>query len=233
MKENKSKKTTRMWTVEEIEKLKAKYPTSDLDELSQELNRSIRSLVCKAETIKVKRLRNNNVVEGRKFCSMCQKWHSVDKFYRNKAKLDGYEYYCKKYYDRKGKKAKAEKPKYTFTKASSTYKRVDREFIRHDKRQLYIIDGVGHQECTGCYEILPLTEFRDLANGSNGKASKCIACHSVEYNGGNMKEQLEYREERLRLVAAYEGELDKEALAKLRRLAQKNVKARRKAEKNS
>ena len=223
------RKASREWGVEEIEKLKAKYPTVDLDELSKELNRSVRSLVCKANDIQVKRQRNNTVVKGEKFCSMCQKWHPVSEFYRNKCKLDGYEYYCKKYYKLKEKKAKAEKPKYSFTKASSIYKKVDRERIVHEKRKLYIIDNIEHQECTECYEILPLTEFRDLASGSNGKASKCIVCHSVGYNGGDREEQLEYREERYRLQDNHVGELTDDDIKRIRREAQKNVKARKKA----
>lgn len=188
------------WSVEEIEKLKAKYPTANLDELSKELNRSVRALVCKAATINVVRIRHNTVVEGKKFCSMCQVWHPVSEFYRNKCKLDGYEYYCKKYYKTKKKKDSivVHKDKFKFT-YKTEYKGVDRERIVHEKRNVLVFDGVEGKECNKCGEWIPLIEYSDKLGGAGGKTSRCKACHNIEYLHKNEVIEYALRDERMRL----------------------------------
>lgn len=220
----------RRWTSDEVAKLKAKYPTANLDELSKELDRSIRSIVCKADTLDVVRIRNNNVVDGKKFCSMCKVWHPVNEFYRNRSKLDGYEYYCKKYYDIKEKKRNVvHKDKYKFSQ-TSTYEGINRERVVHEKRVIIEIDGVEHKECTECMQWLPLHEFRKKASGAGGKADKCIVCDTTLYHllGRDFNEvkayELEQREERCKLKASSSTLSDEEIIKK----ARSNVRAKRK-----
>lgn len=191
----------REWTREDLAKLKAKYPTANLDELSKELDRSVRSLICKANVIGVVRIRHNTVVEGRKFCSMCQVWHPVSEFYRNKCKLDGYEYYCKKYYKTKKKKDSIviHKDKYKFSQSTSDYKGVDRERIVHEKRVILEFNGIEHKECTICEEWLPLDEFSGQSAGVGGKTSICKACWNIDYRHKHKDVEFALREERMRL----------------------------------
>ena len=192
----------REWTKEDLAKLKAKYPTTDLDELSKELDRTVRALVAKASVIGVVRQRNNKIVNGEKFCSMCQKWHPISEFYRNKAKMDGYEYYCKKYYKTKKKReiddVVVHKDKFKFTH-STEYTGVNRERIVHEKRNVLEFEGIKHKQCTRCEQWIPLIEFAELKGGVGGRTSRCKACHNIDYWHKN--EEIEYalRDERMRL----------------------------------
>jgi len=191
----------REWTNEELAKLEAKYPTTDLEELSKELDRTVRALIAKANVIGVVRQRNNKIVNGKKFCSMCQKWHPISEFYRNKAKLDGYEYYCKKYYKRKNKKIDdvvVHKDKYKFTCATE-YIGVNRERIVHEKREILIFDGIEGKICNCCKEWIPLIEFSEQEGGAGGRTSRCKACHNIEYRHQNKDIEYALRAERMRL----------------------------------
>ena len=188
------------WSAEEIAKLKAKYPTANLEELSKELDRSVRALVNRANIIGVVRQRNNKIVNGKKLCSMCQVWHPISEFYRNKCKLDGYEYYCKKYYKTKKKKDSivVHKDNYKFT-YKTEYKGVDRERIVHEKRNVLVFDGVEGKECNKCGEWIPLIEYSDKLGGAGGKTSRCKACHNIEYLHKNEVIEYALRDERMRL----------------------------------
>ena len=189
----------RKWTQEDLEELKQKYPTCDLEELSKEINRGVRSIVSKASQLGIKKRYNNSVVNGNKFCSYCKRWHPIDEFYRNKHKCEGYEYYCKRYYkDKENSKSVVQKDKYKFHCATE-YIGVDRERIVHDRRTVLEFEGIKHKQCNKCEEWIPLIEFAELKGGVGGRTSRCKACHNIEYWHKN--EEIEYalRNERMRL----------------------------------
>ena len=156
---------TGKWDLDEIEKLKAKYPDADLLALSEELNRSVRAIRDKAINLKIKRTFNNSVIGGQKFCSMCKKFHPIEEFYRNKRQPDGYEYYCKEYYRTKG----------AMTKERSKYEWV---FVEEDYSYLVTNDNeVKGKVCTKCNEWKPLTEYyANKVNKRDGLHSKCKQC---------------------------------------------------------
>lgn len=174
----------RKWNENEVATLRDKFATEDLDVLMTELDRSIRSIMCKANSLGLARRANNAVVDGKKLCTFCREWHDVSEFYRNRCKYDGYEYYCKKYYLQKDKKADAgelHKAKWTFKRSNSGYVGIDRERVKSKKVELSTIDGIEGKMCTECEIWKPLDSFPKLAKGVGGRGSKCKACVKALY----------------------------------------------------
>ena len=153
------------WTFAELEELEKRYPNADLLALSEDLGRSVKAIFTKASEQKIKRLANNSVVGGQKFCSMCKKFHPIEEFYRNKRQPDGYEYYCKEYYRTKG----------AMTKERSKYQWV---FVEEDYSYLTTNDNkVKGKICTKCNEWKPLTEYyANKVNKKDGLHTKCKEC---------------------------------------------------------
>lgn len=166
------------WTATELERLKQEYPEADLLMLSDELNRSVRAMTCKANELGIKRIPNNKVVSRKKFCSMCKQYHPISEFYRNESQCDGYEYYCKKYYKIKGKE-RAEKSKYDWTFTPSDLRLLEgdnRVAKKKAKAMVTLVDEKAGKVCSKCGEWKVLEDYYKQSSGAGGRHSKCKKC---------------------------------------------------------
>ena len=185
MKEIKTRaKTSRKkWTEEDIETLKAKYPRIDTEALAKELDCTVRAIVNKANSLHIKRIRNNTVIDGKKFCTYCKEYHPVDNFYHHRNKHDGYEYYCKLYYERRKKKEDnvvVHQDKKTESKAG--YEPIGEHKDRHGKVEVTYINGKAGKECTVCEQWKVLDDYAHHKTGAGGRNSMCKACYKARYN---------------------------------------------------
>ena len=169
------------WTGEDIAKLKAKYPTADLDALSLEMDRSARAIACKASKLGLERVPENAIIEGQKFCSFCKKWHPIGEFYQNRHKLNGFEYYCKRYYiTRKVKREVSivDKSIFEFSKdIQREYVAVSESGKKKENQTIIMINNIEGKLCTKCWKWHPLTYFKVSYGDLGDRADSCKDCN--------------------------------------------------------
>lgn len=178
------------WTDEKVEILKDAYEYEDLELLSNKLGVTVKAVIRKAQKLKLHRAKNNQIINGYKFCSLCQCEHPIDSFYKNKAKFDNLEYYCKKYYELK--KLKKEKQidnlpstlfnqKRALTTDSPTF--LAREAIKHrPKNPIIVKNDIEGKICNWCKKWKSLDEYGTDKNGIAGKKATCKMCYKERYS---------------------------------------------------
>lgn len=182
------------WTDAKIEILKDSYAYSDLNELANQLKVTKKAVIRKAQKLQLYRAKNNQIIDGYKFCSFCQVEHPVHHFYRNKSKLDGLEYYCKKYYTLKKEKQNhsqttpllnQKRALETEIGASATENKnlLNLEYIKNrPKNQTLIVDGVEGKVCNLCKTFKALTYYSKDKNGIAGRKAICKSCYKERYS---------------------------------------------------
>lgn len=172
-----------VWNEDKILLLKDEYAYGDLDLLAKKLGVTKKAVIRKAQKLQLYRAKNNQIIDGYKFCSLCQIEHPVDQFYRNKAKYDGLEYHCKKYY-------KLKKEKQNHSQATSLLNN-KRAFVtetgvsatertghssKRPRSPIIVKNEVLGKICNKCKEWKPLNMYWNSKNGIAGKRAVCISC---------------------------------------------------------
>lgn len=181
------------WDDEKVAILRDSYAYSDLNKLADQLGTTKKAVIRKAQKLQLYRAKNNQIIDGYKFCSFCQVEHLVDNFYRNRAKFDGLEYYCKKYYEFK-KESKTTPPLsdirvnatengvFTTDKRASATENLMLDPIKHrPKNPTVFVDGVEGKVCNRCKKFKPLIDYAKDKNGIAGKKATCKSCYKERY----------------------------------------------------
>ena len=182
------------WNSEKVAILKDNYAFADLDKLANQLGTTTKAVIRKAQKLKLYRAKNNQIVNDYKFCSLCQKEHHISEFYKNRAKYDGYEYHCKKYYltknntsplsASKGASTTETRAKTTELRASTTELRASTtDYVETRPRNPVVtINGVVGKICNSCKEFKPLDAYSKDANGYAQKKATCKLCYKIRYS---------------------------------------------------
>lgn len=182
------------WDDEKLAILKDSYAYSSLDELAIRLGTTKKAVIRKAQKLHLYRAKNNQVRDGYKFCSLCQVEHPVDHFYKNKAKYDNLEYYCKKYYALKKEKQNHshttpllnQKRAFTTEKGASTTENQNLLNLEHIKNRprnpVLNVDGVDGKVCNLCKTFKALIDYSKDANGIAGRKATCKTCYKERYS---------------------------------------------------
>ena len=168
------------WNSEKVAILKDNYAFADLDKLANQLGTTTKAVIRKAQKLKLYRAKNNQIVNDYKFCSLCQKEHHISEFYKNRAKYDGYEYHCKKYYLTKNNTSPLSSSKGANTtdiRASTT------DYVETRPRNPVVtINGVVGKICNSCKEFKPLDAYSKDKNGYAQKKATCKSCYKIRYS---------------------------------------------------
>lgn len=173
------------WDEQKIQVLKDEYPYCNLDKLAKKLNTTVKSVRRKAESIKLKRATNNQIVNEYKYCTFCEKEHHISQFYRNKSASYGYEYYCILYY--KNKKESIENISLNSTASYNTPSK-DMSYTKKDAiknrpiNPIVIRNGVKGKICNMCKSFKPLDDYWADKNGIGGKKATCSSCYKDRYS---------------------------------------------------
>lgn len=175
------------WTTEKIELLKDGFAYSDLNELAKKIGTTRGAIIKKAQMLQLRRAKNNQIVDGYKFCSLCKIEHPIEHFYRNKAKFHGLEYYCKKYYETKDTTlAPSKSMNLTEKGIDMTEKTINQtekgmnctDYIHARPRNPVIIkDGIEGKVCNGCHTWKPLEDYGGDSKGIAKKRARCRTCY--------------------------------------------------------
>lgn len=193
----KGKKKRKSWTSEDIAKLKAEYPTCNVDELAKEMGRTIRAIECQASKLKLEKVLDSAIINGQKFCSFCKKWHPIGEFYQNRHKINGYEYYCKRYYiTRKARREVSivDKSIFEFSQdIQREYVSVSKDRKKKENQRIIMINNIEGKLCTKCWSWHPLTDFEMSFGDLGDRTSKCKSCTESK-RGRTKKEDSRVRE---------------------------------------
>lgn len=177
-----------IWSEDKILILEDEYAYADLGNLALKLGTTIKGVKRKAEKLKLKRATNNQVIDGYKYCSLCKTEHHISHFYRNKAKSNGYEYYCKKYYETKSENTKDihQLPHLNKGGYATDYKRgYATDYKGHSSKRprnpIVIKNNVEGKICNKCKVWKPLSQYWDDKNGIAQKKARCIECYKNTY----------------------------------------------------
>lgn len=181
------------WDDEKVAILRDSYAYSNLNELADRLGTTKKAVIRKAQKLQLYRAKNNQIVDGYKFCSLCHVEHSVDHFYRNRAKYDGLEYYCKKYYELKNK-SKATPPlsevrvnatengAFTTDKRANVTEMQPIDPIKNRPRNpTLVLNGVEGKVCNMCKTFKPLIDYSKDKGGIAGRKATCKSCYKERY----------------------------------------------------
>ena len=147
------------WTNDKLEILKDEYGYVDNKELATKLDCSITALVKKASRMNIKKVTNNSITDGQKYCTYCKSYHNINQFYRDKHANEGYQYYCKLYY-------KSHNP------------REPKDYsLDWKKNPIIIIDGKECIKCKICGDTLELDFFYKNKKMINGRVNVCKKCY--------------------------------------------------------
>lgn len=172
------------WTDEKVAILTDEYAYVNLEQLAIKLSTTVKGVRRKADKLKLKRATNNQIVDGYKYCSFCQKEHPINDFYKNKSASYGLEYYCKKYYEQKI----PNKIKQTTT--PKTGESIQKRGESTDKGQkvshrplnpIVIKNGLEGKICNLCKQWKPLSEYGNDSKGIGGKRARCKKCYKDMY----------------------------------------------------
>lgn len=172
-----------VWNEEKVLLLKDEYPYVDLNLLAKKLGVTKKAVIRKAQKLQLHRAKNNQIIDGYKFCSFCKAEHPIDYFYRNKAKFDNLEYHCKKYYELKKEKQNhsCTTPPLNNIRAFTTEKRAfaterGGHSSKRPRSPIVVKNGVPGKICNKCKEWKPLNLYWNSKNGIAGKRAVCISC---------------------------------------------------------
>lgn len=175
------------WDDEKVAILRDGYAYSDLNELASKLGTTKKAIIRKAQKLQLYRAKNNQIIDGYKLCSFCQAEHPVDHFYRNRAKYNNLEYYCKKYYELKKEKQSHSYATHLLNnkRASTTENKnlLNLEYIKHRPRNPTIFRaGIEGKVCNMCKTFKPLAEYFRDKNGIAGRKASCKSCYKERYS---------------------------------------------------
>ncbi len=178
------------WDSTKLAILEDGFMYRDLNELALELGCTVKAVMRKAEKLKLHRATNNQVIDGYKFCSFCQKEEPISVFYRNKSASHGFEYYCKKYYEQKS----FNKIKSTPTPiAEECYQKrgnptdTGQKITHRPTNPIVIRNGIEGKICNGCKTWKPLDEYGRDSKGIASRRARCRDC----YRKSNKKQSRE------------------------------------------
>ena len=156
------------------------YATTDSIVLASRLGLTIGNLRTKARRLGVKKIRVNEIINGKKKCPHCNLMKSVEAFRRDKYQPNCYDYYCKscrailKKIDDKVK-CKKHGIEYHGSLAFNKGKNIN-PVIFHDNKPFMV--------CKSCEVELPLEEFNiDRNNTTSGHRNTCRTCEALKRRG--------------------------------------------------
>ena len=180
------------WTDDKLNILKDEYGYVDNKELATKLGCTTSALVKKASRINIKKVTNNSISDGQKYCTYCKAYHPIEQFYRDKYANEGYQYYCKLYY-------KSHNPRETTAplniKSHNPREGIEtkghnpREFSLDWKRNpIIMVNGKRCIKCKVCGDTKELENFYKNKNMINGRVNVCKVCYK-KGNKNNKKDK--------------------------------------------
>ncbi|MBQ8997807.1 MAG: hypothetical protein IJ086_03815 [Clostridium sp.] len=170
------------WNTEKVSILKDRYAFANLDDLANELGATTKAVIRKAQKLKLYRAKNNQIFNDYKFCSLCKKQHHISEFYRNRAKYDGHEYYCKRYYKQRKEKLTTTLP---FKKGQIGLRKGANktDYVETRPRNPVVVVGdITGKICNSCKQFKSLDEFSRDKNGYAQKKATCRRCYKIRYS---------------------------------------------------
>ena len=172
------------WTDDKLDILKDEYGYVDNKELANKLGCSISALVKKASRINIKKVTNNSIADGQKYCTYCKAYHPIEQFYRDKYANEGYQYYCKLYYKSHNAREtttplniKSHNPRESIGSKCHN-PRESREFSLDWKRNpIIVVNGQKCLRCKSCQKVKPLYNFYENKKMISGRVNKCKECY--------------------------------------------------------
>lgn len=151
------------------------YAETDTVLLARRLGLTVGNLRTKARRLGVRKIRVNEIINGKKKCPHCTQMKSVEAFRRDKYQANCYDYYCKscraiikKKQDGLMNTKAIEKNSLAFGKG----KAVNPIVYKDDEPYLL---------CKSCEVLLPIEEFnKDNANATSGRRNTCRTCEYLK-----------------------------------------------------
>ena len=94
------------WTEEEDAFLEAYYATHNTEEMAKAIERSPGAVRARAKKKNLKKIFNNQIIDGKKTCSVCGRLLPIEEFNRSNKPSSGYESGCRVCYSDRQKAAR-------------------------------------------------------------------------------------------------------------------------------
>lgn len=148
------------------------YPTENSIKLADRLGISVSHLRVKARRLGVKKIRVNEIINGKKKCPHCGLMRDIECFDRDVYQANFYSYFCKTCRSILRKVDKIEKEPDTLGFGKG--KKANEVVIINDKEYL---------KCKSCNRTQPITEYSLDRKMSHGHRNTCKACEMLKRRG--------------------------------------------------
>lgn len=154
------------------------YATTDSTALASRLNISVGYLRVKARRLGVRKIRVNEIINGKKRCPFCGLIKDIEAFNRDKYQCNSYDYYC-----RSCRAIKKQLEIISQQKQNSSY--TGSLAFNKGKKQNFIIskDGKDYLKCKSCEVLLPVSEFNADRQNHHGLRNTCRTCEALKRKG--------------------------------------------------
>lgn len=170
------------------------YSTKSTSEIAEELELTEVNVRQLARRLGVNKSFNNDIINGYKLCSVCQRLLPVNQFYKDCYAKNGLRFECircfKKGNNRNNRNAIATSspPANTVT---NTVKAggggVDKQIIKldHKKNPIIVRDGIEGLVCKNCNIWKPLDDFHRNKSNKSGRLNSCKECEKKRLRKGD------------------------------------------------
>lgn len=149
------------------------YATEDSVKLAYRLGITVEHLRVKARRLGVKKIRVNEIIDGKKKCPHCSLMKDLECFHRDVYQANSYSYYCKTcraIINRKQLKPAPEVDSLAFNKGKKP-------------NEVMIINDREYLKCKNCEVVQPLTEYSLDNKMSHGHRNTCKSCEMLKRRG--------------------------------------------------
>lgn len=149
------------------------YSTTDSTALASRLGITVAHLRVKARRLGVKKIRVNEIIDGKKKCPHCSLMKDLDCFHRDVYQANEYSYYCKTcraIINKRQLKASGAVDSLAFNKGKKP-------------NEVIVIDDKECLKCKSCEVIQPLTEYSLDNKMSHGHRNTCKSCEMLKRRG--------------------------------------------------
>lgn len=152
------------------------YPTENSDKLASRLGITTNHLRVKARRLGVRKIRVNEIIDGRKRCPHCGLMKDIECFSLDKYQANSYDYYCKSCRNIK---------RFSDGKKDNRDNNDDSLAFHKGKKQndIIVINGKEYLKCKNCRVIQPLSEYSIDNKMSHGHRNTCKTCEMLKRRG--------------------------------------------------
>lgn len=148
------------------------YATEDSELLAQKLGITLSHLRVKARRLGVKKIKVNDIIDGKKRCPHCGLMRDLECFNKDKYQANSYDYYCKTCRSILRRLDKIEKDPDSLAFKKGKY-----------VNEVILIDGKEYIKCKNCNKVQPIAEYSLDRKMSHGHRNTCKSCEMLKRRG--------------------------------------------------